>query len=611
MKIMPNKYQKLVDEMLKNLDISLNDKYNIEFIHHDSLEYQIIRNKVEVKIFYNTKNQIFASIINLLANSENKNFNKKYKASFKNTGLMLDVARNAVPKIETLKKYILILASMGYNFLELYLEDLFEVENEPKFGYMRGKYSTKDLKELDDFAFEYGIEIIPAIQTLAHLDAIFKHEEYGEIHDIDDILLPENDRTYLLIDNMLKTVSKTFRSKTVNIGMDEAWKLGLGNFLKINGYKDRTDIMKTHLKKVNELCKKYNLKPKMWADMFFNLAGANYHLDQIKEIPQHIIDIVPKDIELIFWEYFANEKSYYDLKFQNMKQMTNNYSFAGGAIKWLGFTPNNQLTINILEKSIASALDNNSKNFLLTAWGDNGAEASHFSILPTLIYLRAKNFQDNESLDKYSKILTNYSFDELISIDLPNILYDNEISEITNPSKYLLYEDLLMGDLYQTPKTEYDTRYESHEKTLRRLAEKDSQFNYIYKSQADLALVLKDKASLGVRIYNAYHSNNLKLLNSHQKKILKIVDNLEKFEDSFNFQWHHENKRYGYEIQNYRLGGLKERLKYINKVLDDYLKGNLTKIEELEERVLKEIGKENNGTYSINNFAFSISPSRL
>lgn len=605
MNIYPKNIKKNIFNLLDNLKININNKYNIKYIRHNKKGFTINKNNNDIEVYYEKDINIYNSILHILSKSET-NYEENFVPIFENIGIMLDVARNAVINMETFKKYIMLLSLLGYNYLEIYLEDMFEINEEPKYGYMRGKYSQKDLKELDEFALNYGIELIPSIQTLAHLDGIFRHKEYHDVFDINDILLVGSEKTYNLIEKMLITIKNVFTTNKVNIGMDEAWSLGRGNYLAKNGYKDRIEIMKEHLQIVNNLCNKHNLKPKMWADMFFNLIGVNYHLESVSKIPKNIVDIVPKDVELIFWEYFSTDKSYYDLKFENMKQMTNNYSFAGGAVKWIGFAPHNSFTIDVLNSSFNSAKENNVKNFLLTAWADNGGEASHFSILPSLIYTQKLNYNKN-ILDSYSKTITNYSFDELLKLDLLNILYEGNEHYITNPSKYLLYEDLLIGDISQTPSINYNDIYKSHSKTLNELATRNSPFNYLFKTLYDLSKVLELKASLSVLIYNAYNKKDKNLLNKYRDDINSIIKNLKRFKESFELQWHIENKTYGFEIQNYRLGGLEERLKHINKRLKDYIQGNINKIDEIEERILE----ETTNTHYLNHFINYISPSKI
>ena len=84
---------------------------------------------------------------------------------FRTFGTMLDCSRNAVPNLHTLKKWVDLTASLGYNTLLLYTEDTYEVPDEPYFGYMRGRYSQAELRELDAYAKKQGMTIMPCIQT--------------------------------------------------------------------------------------------------------------------------------------------------------------------------------------------------------------------------------------------------------------------------------------------------------------------------------------------------------------------------------------------------------------------------------------------------------------
>ena len=63
----------------------------------------------------------------------------------KNLCVMLDCSRNAVLNVDALKKYIDILVKFGYSRVMLYTEDTYEIEGEPYFGYLRGRYSKKEL----------------------------------------------------------------------------------------------------------------------------------------------------------------------------------------------------------------------------------------------------------------------------------------------------------------------------------------------------------------------------------------------------------------------------------------------------------------------------------
>ena len=138
-----------------------------------------------------------------------------------------DMSRNAVLSVDSCKRMIRYLAILGYDSMMLYTEDTYEVPEYPYFGRMRGRYSQAELRELDDYAYAFGIEMIPYVQTLAHLNAIFRWPTLGRLRDIDDILLVDDERTYALIDKMLASLRKCLRhSNLIHLSMDEAAKLG-------------------------------------------------------------------------------------------------------------------------------------------------------------------------------------------------------------------------------------------------------------------------------------------------------------------------------------------------------------------------------------------------
>ena len=65
---------------------------------------------------------------------------------FDRFGIMLDCSRNGVRKVSALHRLIRLISRMGYNTLMLYIEDTYEINGQPYFGYMRGRYSTDELR---------------------------------------------------------------------------------------------------------------------------------------------------------------------------------------------------------------------------------------------------------------------------------------------------------------------------------------------------------------------------------------------------------------------------------------------------------------------------------
>ncbi len=74
------------------------------------------------------------------------------------------------------------------------------------------------MKALDDYAHALGIEMIPCIQTLGHLEQILQWPAYAEYRDTAGILLAGEDKTYALLEKMIAAASAPFRSKRIHVG---------------------------------------------------------------------------------------------------------------------------------------------------------------------------------------------------------------------------------------------------------------------------------------------------------------------------------------------------------------------------------------------------------
>lgn len=247
---------------------------------------------------------------------------------------------------------------MGFNSMMLYTEDTYEIKTQPHFGYMRGRFTAEEIKELDDYAYLHGIELIPCIQTLAHLRTLFQWPEYIPLCDTGDILLAENEEVHKLIDDMLDTCTANFRTKKILLGMDEAPLLGKGQYIKLNGYKPNGEIMKKHLRIVVDKCRKRGLEPEIWSDMFFrmNSKSNRYYDKELTKIPQETIDSVPDDLTLLYWDYYSTDSERYDFMFDRHREFKNTTGFAGGASNWYGIVPLNSFSANAARTALTSAI---------------------------------------------------------------------------------------------------------------------------------------------------------------------------------------------------------------------------------------------------------------
>ena len=135
--------------------------------------------------------------------------------------------------------------------------------------------------------------------------------------------------------------------------------------------------------------------------------------------------------------------------------------------------------------------------------------------------------------------------------------------------------------------------YSEIQKTIKQASANAGEFKYIFDTLEKLCGFMKIKATLGIETRKAYKQKDLKALKQVVKKLTKAIKALDEFIPVFKNQWFIENKPFGWEVQILRLGSLRARLIDTNKRLNDYLKGKITKIEELEEELLP--WKDRNG----------------
>lgn len=511
--------------------------------------------------------------------------------TFKTFGTMLDCSRNAVMTAESVKRWIDLTAKLGCNTLHLYMEDTYEVDGQPYFGHLRGRYSKAELKQIDAYAAAHGMQVIPCIQTLAHVNALFHWPVYREIRDAADILLTGDERTYALVDGMFRTLRECLRTNIVNIGMDEADLLGLGKYLTLHGYRDRFSILMEHLRRVSEMAKKYGFELLMWGDMFFRLAGGDYFTNfsqnpKLGEIPEEVRQLVPENIHLVYWDYFSRDRQSYERNIDAHNAIKSGSWFAGGLWTWAGFAPHNTFSIATMREAMKACHAKGVENVVMTMWGDNGAECSKFAVLPALFTVSqmAQDIDDVETIHANFEREFGIPFEGFRALDLTGTQNDSA-EAIYNPEKYLLYCDPFMGQFDNRVKSGDAAGYADCAARLAVYAD-HAEYGYLFRSLRALCAFLSVKADLGIRTRAAYLSGDKKAAKALCTDYDAALERLDAFYAAYEQQWMHENKPQGFDVIDLRIGGQRQRLLHCKDRLLAYAEGRLDRIEELEEPVL-------------------------
>lgn len=511
-------------------------------------------------------------------------FEIRQQRHFESCGVMLDMSRNGVMTVDGVKRFVANMAALGMNYIMLYTEDTYEVKEYPLFGYMRGRYTAKELREIDDYADSLGVEVVPCIQTLAHLKQFLHwYDVFMKMGDTREILMAGKPEVYDFIEAAIRTLSGIFRSHRIHIGMDEAHMVGLGRYLDVNGYQNRFEILSKHCEKVCDICRKYNYEPMMWSDMYFRLvAGGQYYATEA-EFPPELLKMIP-DVGMMYWDYYHTNEDHYDKMLEQHKKMGKKVLFAGGIQTWYGGLPRYQMTEDTSFAALRSCLRHNISMAVATMWGDDGAETNAFMALPQLpIYSEFCYLGEGctmEDVKAASRCLTGVDYDRMA--DIGHATFNINSTDIL--IKPLLFADVMydLGSctVARAPKTEQEARALA---TACARDQKLGRYTDFFRYAELYYRIVAEKANLRANLRKAYKKKDTDYLrHAAEKRIPAIRRNTKKLAALHEKVWLHDYKPFGLEVIEYRYGGVIARLDYAEKTLKAFVAGETDSIPELE-----------------------------
>lgn len=563
-----------------------------EFTEESSLRVEREGNAVTIRC--REKAHFFRGIGQILMHLGEDPFQKEETVFMDHLGVMPDCSRNGVLNINMLKKVIRKMAFLGMNELFLYTEDTYELPEYPYFGAFRGRYSKAELKECDAYGALFGVALVPCIQTLAHLKTFLIWADSAGLRDNIDNLLPEEEKVYQLIDTMLKNLSECISGRKIHLGMDEAFNLGLGVYLKKHGFTNRLSIMKHHLAKVEELAQKYGLEPMIWSDMYFNLAsedGTYYNVPRDYEWDEK--EKPDRNLTMVYWDYYHHDAQTYERMLHLHKKLSDKVYFAGGGWTWNGVAPNYGRALDSTRTAMGVMKEQKVRSGFMTFWMDDGAETPFTTGLLPMIYFAEEGFcqePDDSTVDEILRFFQKAGMEDWMLFSQLDCLpgTDPVNAKSVNPSKELLYQDPLLGL--------FDAQYQGHDlyghygklaKKLREVEERNTACRELFACYRSLAELLAVKGSIGMDIRRAYREGDRDWLTSiAEEQIPVCLEELEQYHEYREKVWFTECKPNGYEVLDIRLGGLRARLISTQNRISDYLEGRIEEIPELlEERI--------------------------
>ena len=271
-------------------------------------------------------------------------------------GWMDDISRGPIPNMEFLKRVIATLAEYKLNFFNLYTEHVFKLDKYPDIAPTDG-LTASEIKELEDYAKLFHIEIFGNQQCFAHAEETFRIPFYQNMADTKFNWNPGEPKTYDFLRYELETVAKAYQSPFFNINCDETEALGSGrakDYVAQNG--GASQVYAKHIQWVYNVLKPLGKRVMMWGDI-----AAKDPL---------ITSQLPKDMLMLVWSYSPSD-SYVDMMEPFEKQGLE-FMVAPGMSMWGSVFPSEETYTKNIANLVRDGYQHGALGMMNTAWDDSG-----------------------------------------------------------------------------------------------------------------------------------------------------------------------------------------------------------------------------------------------
>ena len=340
---------------------------------------------------------------------------------FPERGYMLDISRCRVPRMDTLKRLVDLLALFKYNQLQLYMEHTFAYPDHPVVWRDSGALTADDVRELDTYCAERFIELVPNQNSLGHFERWLQHPEYrlyaecpdGFLHPISGVRKPVGSTltpsaaSADLVEGLYANLLPNFRSRKFNIGCDEPWELGQGKNAKGRQGGQPQDQFLNWLRDRCASVTGSGRTPYFWADV------ALKYPDRLEELPPGGRAVV--------WGYEPDHPL--DTECAKLRNAGVDFLVSPGDSSWLSFTGRLDKALPNARNAAAAAAKWGARGILMTHWGDQGHAQPWPTMLPGVLLGAAAAWNPNNCTMDVPAGLDAFVFDGADS-SLGQILYD-------------------------------------------------------------------------------------------------------------------------------------------------------------------------------------------
>jgi hexosaminidase len=303
---------------------------------------------------------------------------------FAKRGVMLDISRGRVPRLETLLGLVGQLADFKINEFQLYTEHTFAYRNYEPVWREWGPLTGEEILKLDAHCRQLGIELVPNQNSFGHLRYWLEYppllklaetaqpwpDQGGAFLRYPSTLAPTNPGTMPFLRELYDELLPYFTSPRLNVGCDETWDLGRGQSKQVCEAKGKGRVYVDFLKKIYRETKVRKKQMMFWGDIIL------HYPELVRELP--------KDSIALNWGYEANHP--FEREAAVFARSKVPFYTCPGTSTWMTLIGRHDNAFVNLQRAAEIGRVHGAIGYLNTDWGDGGhPQPLAVSYLPYLL----------------------------------------------------------------------------------------------------------------------------------------------------------------------------------------------------------------------------------
>jgi hypothetical protein len=289
---------------------------------------------------------------------------------FARRGVMLDISRGRVPKLQTLLDLAERLADFKINELQLYTEHTFAYRKYKPVWREWGALTGAEIRRLDARCRELGIDLVPNQNSFGHLRYFLEYPPLRKLAEVSQpyedpsgefvrrpsTLAPNHPGTMPFLRGLYDELLPNFSSEFFNVGCDETWDLGRGQSKESCRTKGKGVVYLDFLRRVYHEVSKRRKRMMFWGDI-------------ILKYPQ-LIRKLPKNVIALNWGYEADHP--FEREAALFAKSRIPFYVCPGTSTWMTLVGKHDNALANLRHAAKAGRKHGAIGYLITDWGDGG-----------------------------------------------------------------------------------------------------------------------------------------------------------------------------------------------------------------------------------------------